>query len=373
MFAGGAAPEVSVGYAAGFVTFFDNKAIQPIDDYVKNDKLDLSFLDKVAAQIDTREPTLWGMPVEMIPYVTFYRPDLFEKAGLPRPPADWNDKSWTLDKAFDAASKIANDTGDPTKAVYGIYMFAQQLGNIAWLWGADPFNDQGGPELSDAYKTGKVTKTFYTQDKIVECFQYIVDLTYKHKISPKPSDTAAIQQAAGWPFLSGRIGMWMDGQWNTTNLLSSKLTDWKYAMAPYPYGPRGHNTEPAGDNAWFLGAKCKHPDAAWKFIRYVGLEEGAVIHAKLSGFMPANPKVTKYYYDALMQGPIDMSRSDLERVCSGALEHAFPMPGKTLSKFPELNKTFTQTTATIWSAEKSVKDGLADCQKAFEQLVKTLW
>jgi ABC-type glycerol-3-phosphate transport system substrate-binding protein len=166
--------------------------------------------------------------------------------------------------------------------------------------------------------------------------------------------------------------MWFDGQWNTTNLLSSKLTDWKYGMMAYPYGPYGHNTDPAGDNAWFLGAKCRQPEAAWKFIKYVGLEEGAVIHAKLAGFMPANPKVMGHYVDALMQGPIDMSRADVEKVIFGALEYSFPMPGKTLFGFPELNKVFGQTTATIFSGEKPVKEGLADCQKGFEQVIKTL-
>ncbi len=158
--------------------------------------------------------------------------------------------------------------------------------------------------------------------------------------------------------------------WNTTNLLSSKLTDWKYALAPYPYGPFGHNTEPAGDNAWFLGAKCKQPAAAWKFIRYMGVEEGAAIHTKLSGNFPANPKVEKYWFDSVAEGPIDMKREDLEKSCHDALKYAFPMPGKTIDKFPEWNTVWSQTTAPMFAGEKSVKDALAECQKGFEQKIK---
>jgi len=375
MFAGGTPPEVSVGYAAGFVSFYNNGAISAIDDYVDAQNLDMSNLDSLGTAIVTREGKLWGFPVEIIPYTLFYRPDLLQEAGLELPPTDPGDTSWTMSKAFDYAKKLAKDTDDPTKAQYGIFMGGQQLGNIAWVWTCDAFNDgKGGPTESEAYKTGAITETFYTQPRMIEAFQFIQDLIHVHKVMPSPSSQDAIRQAVGWPFLSGKIGMWLDGQWSTTNFVSQDVTDWEYAMAPYPYGPYGSNTMPAGDNAWFLGAQCAHPDEGFDLCRYIGLEEGCEAHAIHSGFFPSNAEYQSYWFDAVENTNLAMTREQLEEVCIKSLDlrYAFCMPGKNIDRFPEWNKVFGQTTGPIWSAEATVEEGLQACQDAMADKIASM-
>jgi len=228
MYAAGTPPEVSANYAAGFATFYINKAILPLDDHIKANNVDLSVLEKAAVDSVTRDGKLWAMPLAHMPVVVFYNKDVFDKAGAKIPAADWNDKSWTNEAFAQAASKIAKDMDDPKKAQWGGIYTEMHLGTLLyWRYGVDPFNNQGGPEKTAAYKTGKVTEVYMDQPKGIEAMQWLVDLTHKLKVSPRPSDTDALNQAVGWSFLSGRIGMAMDGAWRFGDLLKTKPA-WKW-------------------------------------------------------------------------------------------------------------------------------------------------
>jgi len=55
MYAAGTPPEVSANYAAGFATFYINKAILPLDDHIKANNVDLSVLEKAAVDSVTRD------------------------------------------------------------------------------------------------------------------------------------------------------------------------------------------------------------------------------------------------------------------------------------------------------------------------------
>ena len=82
MYAAGTPPEVSANYAAGFATFYANKAIRALDDYIKADQVDLSVLEKAAIDSITRDGKLWAIPLAHQPVVVFYNKDLLDKAGV---------------------------------------------------------------------------------------------------------------------------------------------------------------------------------------------------------------------------------------------------------------------------------------------------
>ncbi len=370
MYAAGTPPEISANYAAGFATFYVNKAILPLDDYIKASNADLSVLEKAAVDSVTRDGKLWALPLAHMPVVVFYNKDLFDKNSAKLPSTDWGDKTWTNATFAEAAGKIAKNLDDPKKAEWGGVYWEGHLGTLLfWGYGVDGFNNQGGPDKTTGYKTGKLTEAYLDQPKCIEAMQWMIDLTHKSKVAPRPSDTDALNQAVGWSFLSGRVGMFIDGAWRLGDLLKTKPT-WKWGLAPLPYGPVGVNTSPLFNDSWMLAAKAKNPDAGFKFLKYLALENGAKLYAEMSGFFPAKKDLYDLFFDSIMKAEnFGMTRGDLAKALTGGFATGFPTPGKTLDRFPELNTAWTQTTAPMKNGEATVPAGMKAVQAKFKSLI----
>lgn len=371
MFAAGTPPEISANYAAGFATFYSNGAITPLDDFVAAGGVDLSIIEQAALDSVTREGKLWAMPLAHMPVLVFYNKGMFDEAGLAVPPTDANDTSWTTDKMLEVATAMSHDVTDPTAAAWGMVFGPGQLGAYCWRWGIDPLNDQGGPELTEAYQTGKVTEAFYDRPEMAEYFQWLIDLTYKHGVAPRPSDTDAITQTVGWPMMSGRLGMYVDGAWQFTNFVSVR-PEWEWGVAPLPYGPANLNTPPLFNDSWMLSSGARYPEAGFDFLKYLALENGSKLYAELTGFFPANKQNYGVFFDSVLSIPsIAMSREGLEEVFNTSFALGYPTPGKTLDGYPEWNTAFNQTTAPIWSGETPVAEGLVALQAQMDTIIAT--
>lgn len=369
MYAAGTPPEISANYAAGFATFQINRAITPLDDYVAAENLDMSLFDRRVREALTREGKLWALPLDHYPTVIFYNRDLYEKDGLKLPPVDWADRSWTTDALLDNARKLAKDTTDPTKAVFGLNAGTAQLGITSWLWDGDPFNNQGGPEFTEAYKTGVITQVHYNGPKMLATLTWLADLILRDRVAPRPADTQALQQMVTWAFLTGRVAMDQQILYNAISFLTV-ATPFRWGIAPLPYGPGGRNTNPLFNDSWMLGAKCKQPQEGFAFLKYLAFGNGARLYAAFSGCLPANRNLYPVWFDAMMKTNCGMTRADLEKAVVPALDYGFETPGKTLDRFPDLSKVYGQAVAPIWTGERSVQDALDACQKGFEVLIK---
>jgi multiple sugar transport system substrate-binding protein len=371
LYAAGTPPEISANYAAGFSTFYVNKAITPLDDFLAADKVDMSQFHAKVLEALTRDGKLWALPLDHQTSHVFYNIQLFEKAGIKPPPTDWSDKSWTTEAMLEVAQKLTSNVQDPLKTVWGMDFTAGQLGTHSWMWGADPFNNKGGPEFTPAYKTGIITEVHYNQPKIAAFFQWLADAIYKLRVAPRPTDSATIQQSAGWPFLSGRVGMITAISYSVNQFLTTKITDWKYGLATYPYGPGGVNTPPLFNDSWMLSAKAKQPQAGWAFLKYLGLGNGAKLYAEFSGCVPAIKSLRPIWFDTIMNKTnIGITRAQLEQVVLGNYDVGFETPGKTLDRFPEWNTAYSQVAGPLWAGEKSVQDTLQALQSAFETKLK---
>lgn len=371
MFAAGEPPEVAANYAAGFPTFYRNKAITPLDDLIAAEQVDLSVFEPKALEAVTREGKLWALPLAHMPTLVFYNRDLFDEAGVEPPPTDWEDKSWTTDALLEKAQQIARDVDDPLKAVWGVYFWSMQLGTASWLWDVDPFNNKGGPQYTEAYETGVVTEAYYNAPKMIEAIQWLADLTYKHKVNPRPTDMQAMQQAVGWPMMTGKMGMNVHGGWHFSDFLNVKPS-WKWGAAPLPYGPTGVNTTPLYNDSWMLCAGAKEPEAGFQLLKYLTLEDGARLYAQMTGFFPANKQLYDEWFDSVTKVPtIALTREELEQVVANSFQYGFPTPGKTLDRYPELNQAWTQTSAPIWNGEVSAAEGLQAVQERFEAMIAT--
>lgn len=369
MYAAGTPPEISANYAAGFPTFYANDAIVSLDSFIEGEGLDISVIEQQALEAVTRGGKLWALPLAHMPTVLFYNASLFEDAGVDLPPSDWDDTSWTTAEMLARAQALSQDTDDPTKAIYGMVFGNGQLGVFSWLWGIDPFNNQGGPELTEAYETGIVTAAYYDTPAFAEFIQWVRDLTYMENVAPRPSDVDAISQTVGWPMMSGRISMYINGAWAFTNFQNVQPS-WNWGAAAMPYGPAGVNTTPLFNDSWMLSAGAQEPEAGFQLLKYLALENGAKLYAEITGFFPAHKDNYNVFFDSTMQIPnLVLSREELEQVILGAFSHGYVTPGKTLDSYPEWNSAFNQTTGPIWNDEVAVEEGLQNVQQQFETII----
>jgi len=369
MYAGGTPPEVSANYAAGFPTFYANDAILPLDDFIQADDTDISVIAQQARNAVTREGQLWALPLAHLPTVVFYNKALFDEAGVDTPPVDWEDMSWTTDEILARAQAIAHDVDNPSEAVWGLIFGTGQLGVFSWLWGIDPFSGASDPAEAEAYRTGIVTEAHFDDPQMVDFIQWVRDLTYEHGVSPRPSDTDALSQTVGWPLMSGRIAMAINGLWAVQNFREVEPS-WEWGIGAFPYGPAENNITPLFNDSWMLGANSGNPEAGFEFLKYLGLENGARLYAEITGFFPAHTENYSIWFDSTMEIPnLALSRAELEQVILSAFDHGFVTPGKTLDSYPEWNQVFNQTTAPIWNNEVSVAEGLQNVQQQFETTI----
>jgi multiple sugar transport system substrate-binding protein len=245
--AGGNPPDVAYVDAGTVASFAARKALVNLDSYIsRSDIVKPDAYVPAFKTFTTFEKSMYGLPFDGESTALFYRTDLFQAAGIAKPPTTWPEFE-------DAARKLTQ----PAKHQYGVAMFATEAAYYwyPWLW------QNGGKLLSDDGK-----QVLFADDKAKAAAEYYVNLAKNY--APKDylnSNSYDGRQA----FANGQVGMYIAGSW-----FAGTLTDefpginGKWATAPLPVGAAGCGTTIAGD-ALVVFQQSKQSDAAWKFIEFM--------------------------------------------------------------------------------------------------------
>ena len=194
----------------------------------------------------------YGLPASYSNVVLYYNKNLFDAAGLPYP----DDKmDWAT--FMDTNKKLTKDTnGDGT---------IEQFGTARLWWpyymlftGATPFN-------ADA------TQCTLTDQKAIDGFQAMVDLSLTDKVAPSANDLAA--QDDWHMFEGGRIAMYPIGPWSISEF-NDVIKDFDWDATTLPSGPTGKKVTFLFGNAYAVLSSSKQQDAAFKFMKFVTGAEG---------------------------------------------------------------------------------------------------
>ncbi len=145
---------------------------------------------------------------------------------------------------------------------------------------------------------------------------------YGYGITPYPSDIGGDSGKTNH-FVSGQLGMLVDGRWNVTNFRNKMDGLFEWDVAPLPmykeYDEDGnvtvHGVEAghSGSVALCISSKSKVAAAAWKFIEFCGSEAGQTLQANEGFAIPLqkdlansevflqstqNPRNSKIFLDA---------------------------------------------------------------------------
>ena len=210
--------------------------------------------------------SVYGLPVEVDPWVLFYNRDLFDAAGVSYPSAGWRwDEFLTTARALGASQAVRFPFGSSGVQV-------------------TPFVYQNGGALVDNPLTPRAATLL--DPATVEAVRWYANLALTEGVMPTPADltgyatevgrrqtivragteteTAVAQAQADLEqaIASGEVAMWL-GQLSGRG---GRWERWDFAWGLVPL-PAGHQAATiASAQACFVTAHSKHPEQAWQWM-----------------------------------------------------------------------------------------------------------
>ncbi|MBS1703330.1 MAG: sugar ABC transporter substrate-binding protein [Armatimonadetes bacterium] len=241
----GVVPDVTVLDASSSALFVKNGVLEDLTPFIRNDpRFHESDFYENTLQAGTYNGHLYSIPVDFTPMVMYYNKDLFDRAGVPYPR-----NGWTFQQFHDTCAALAK------KGQKAFVMSTWMPGWVMWLW------NNGGAVLDPTGTRASGTLDSPQNATTVEFLKELVDQGY----APKLSEVAATGVD---PFANGDVAMAVSGHWSIIGYKSAKKIDWRHL------GIVSMPTElPSPATVYYesglgIGHGCKHPEAAWKFIKH---------------------------------------------------------------------------------------------------------
>jgi len=212
---------------------------------------------------------LFQMPNGANDTLLYYNADILNSAGA-NPPTD----ALTWDDFLALGKQLTKREGDKTTQ-FGI--------SLAWLkhWIIMPslFKAYGG-DIVDNHQ--KPTKCTMDDTVVIEKIQLLQDMIFKDKVAPSPAESQVLSEQGG-EFASGKVALYVSGDWDIGILQS--MENFKWDIARLPKGPKGRPS-PMWSVGISLSSQSKTPDAAWAWLRWTCEEEAQIFWASTGYSIP---------------------------------------------------------------------------------------
>jgi multiple sugar transport system substrate-binding protein len=294
---------------------------------------------------------VYGLPVEVDPWVLFYNRDLFDAASIPYPPPGWR---WD---GFLATAQALGASGE-VRFPFG-----------SWGVQVTPFVYQNGGTLVDA--PSWPTAATLLDPATVEAVRWYANLALVEGVMPSPADldsyamgvgrrqtiiragdeaeTAAAQAQADLEqaIASGDVAMWL----GRLSEQGGRLERWDFAWGIASL-PSRHQAATLGSvQACFVTTHSQHPDQAWQWIDYLTRQP------PLHGGLPARRSAAKGDATHAQLGP--EVEAGLDNLLL-ALETSVILP-ETLDR--QVEHWLTGPLLAVLAGEQTVEQALAEAQQ----------
>jgi multiple sugar transport system substrate-binding protein len=175
---------------------------------------------------------------------------MFDEAGIPHLPTDWDDDSWDMAAFRQIASQLATGTGADKQYGFATNWDLRWVIHFVWANGGDFVNAEH-------------TKCILNEQAAVDGLQFIQQLVRDDQSWLTPMQLAGGNTAEA--FMTGRIGMYLDGMWQMPSMV--QIEDFEWGMAPVPMGL--HRYTGIYVDAWVMPPGAKDPDQSWEFLKFM--------------------------------------------------------------------------------------------------------
>jgi len=267
-------PDVWTFGAASAAEGYDLGVVLPI-----TDRIDEELRNDIPQSLwdyETFKGEIVGVPSDIGPLALWYHKGIFKEAGLDpnKPPTTW-------DEFLDYAKKITKNTEVAGFGLPGSAAGHTLFGDWSCFYYAALNQRQISPE----------GKPLFTSPKAIEATQFWVDLYQKHKVTP-PGIENYKRHDFRTLLRDGRIiGMYHDGPQaqpvfaTKHDFSSEEACGVGVALTPKAPGQAESHTHVYGAT-WVISSYTKHPDAAWKLLRFIVRPEWDLLANRIYGTTP---------------------------------------------------------------------------------------
>jgi multiple sugar transport system substrate-binding protein len=293
MIAGGNPPDVSRVAIEGTRLVVSRGLATPLDEFMKGDPEIDEYLKDVSPrllEVFRVDGKTYELPFDWNNMVMYYNTKMLQQAGL-QPPR----KEWTKDEFLEMAQKLTRRSGSGDPEVFGFGFAVQYFsGTIPWMYA-------NGTSLLSA----DLTKSNLKDPRVLEVLQFLQDLVWKHKVSPKPPASHADIYSL---MAAGKIAMAGGGRWPVLQMTKAGFSDfdvqyfprWKEQITEYGVG------------GFVIMKSTKHPEEAWKWVKFLTSKRALEILTRIGQAIPARrsiaaspamfelpPKNAKIFYESI--------------------------------------------------------------------------
>jgi multiple sugar transport system substrate-binding protein len=262
-------------------TFSINAAVERnmlyrLDNFIKQDKYDLTDFRKEAVDQYRWKGVLYGLPRAFGLQCVFYNTAVFSQQGVPPIPGDWTDKTWNFQAFVDAAQRVAR-TGER----YALY-----VPRATRLWASFLYSNGGA--IVKKNSDGVATEFAIADPPAVEALQLMQDLIYKYKVSPTPAEEGTLGAANGL-LQQGKLGMLMTNPGGNEALRQSGAP---YDTGVFPIGKGAKRGVGGGGTGWGVAGTTKLPEEAWKLLAFITSKEAQLEEVKEGSTTPVRISIS---------------------------------------------------------------------------------
>lgn len=209
----------------------------------------------------------WAWSLGNQPRLIFYNIDLFEEAGVPLPPSEWNPtEGWTWDDFLETAKALTKG-----EEQFGALIYHDTGYEQTWAM------NNGGPGI---YSEDGLKFTLADPEGI-EAIQWAADLTCVHGVQP---GQGLLNQLEGPQlFISGKLGMIFTGT-TTSTAFRDEITDFNWDAAPVPM--RVNRFTEGSLIVFCVPTAAPSPDAGWDLLDWMTTQEMGELFVQTRYFMP---------------------------------------------------------------------------------------
>ncbi len=211
--------------------------------------------------------------------------------------------------------------------------------NYLWAYGAEVLNEDG-------------TKCTLDTPQAREAIQYMIDLSQKHHVSPRPGEAGEGNNYQA--FMTGKVATFASGRYMVPMLKDIKDFDWDISVLP-------HARERVTLNNviyWLILNSSKAPEAAWEYVKFLSGPEVQRIISESGNDVPILKSV---------MNSSSFENSDLrpdEKVYIQALANSRPFP---IVMDVRIDGLIGDTVSAINLKQKTVPQGLQEVARQIDK------
>ncbi|WP_017655220.1 ABC transporter substrate-binding protein [Fortiea contorta] len=251
----------------------DLNALIPLDKFLENSPIKAEIDPSLFAGM-TYKRQIWSIPFATNNVGIFYRPSLFQAAGITNLPRTWEELKQTAEKL----TRDINSDGRIDQYGMGLPLGKGEFTVFTWL----PFMWSSGGELVNSDSPSAAGVVLQDSQPAIAALEFWRDLiTSGAAVLSAPErgyETADL--------LAGKIAMQLNGPWSLGEL---QATGVDFAVFPIPIAQKPA-TSIGGENLFFFKTHRQREQAAFKFAEYVLSAEFQTELAKGTGYLPVNLK-----------------------------------------------------------------------------------